>query len=232
MISRKSHEESLKNYMIPVTFSAKMIGYYFDKEHGVIIRSNGSNSINENEFFQKLQAQVNEALIPLIEIVQGLYEIEVNRYLKTGARLTDLPPSDPASKILDLISVLCCDQRFHGKYKLPLPSNAIATKQSNITIDKLANTLAELTNTEVKDSYKLLLKLNACKNSCCVEYKSHINLSSDNRYSLFQKNSPEYYSQGIDELGSFADFLKKIEKSIAYLVVKSKRVNDCTMRNE
>ena len=145
----------------------------------------------------------------------------MDRYCQTGAKISALPHSDPASQLLDLIAVMRANQRFFGKYKSPLPNNAIVTESPGISIDKLAITLAERTNTDIKEAYKLLLKLNACKVACCNEDISYSNLHRENRYSMFSKDSPEYYKQGLDEVVSFADFLKKIEKSIAYLVSKA-----------
>jgi hypothetical protein len=197
-------------------YTDRVNNFYFDKDNGAIITTSFSS---ENKFFKQLQHNIEIALKPLIELVAKESEEELQKYSSTGRMFSRLPQNHPASILLNLKCILEENNKFFGIYKKPLSKNAITDNKSLDSLSIYSEALANLTNTDNKEAYKLLLKLNACREQCY--FVDSMALPVCEQFFITNKTSEVLYKSGVEEIISFADFQKKIEKSIAYLLLKT-----------
>ena len=136
----------------------------------------------------------------------------------------------PANRLLTLGSILECPPKFFGSYKDPLSSEAIVIENESLKLETLAMTLAELTGSDEKDAYNLLLMLNACKQDCY--FADYNNIANSIIRHTQAKNSGlnDSYKIGVEEVDNFADFEKEIEKNIAYLLYNYNKNNEVSER--
>jgi hypothetical protein len=212
-------------YSREVTYTDRLFGFYFYKDHGAIIHTSLSASGVQENFFKQLQNNVNVALHPLLKLIDQAGRKELDNYAKTGGLFSRMPVNHPGSILLNLSSMLQTNPKFFGKYQDPLPINAIPNNNPVNLIEVWAEALANLTHVDKKEAYKLLLKINACKKQYYFVDSGCSDLPKDDRFFVRNKESEDDYKHGIQEIISFADFQKKIEKSIAYLVSKANQDN-------
>ena len=79
--------------------------------------------------------------------------------------------------------------------------------------------MVNLAHVDYQEAYKFLLKINACKKQ--YYFIDSMGAPACDHFFNKNKDNENYYKTGIDEIISFADFQKKIEKSIAYIISKA-----------
>lgn len=213
---KKTFMELVQDSRFSFTKPNRIYGFYFDKENGLIFTTGLSS---ENKHYTQMQKNICTSLKPLIQIVSDAADKELNNYSNTGKLYYQLPPNHPASIFLNLKIALESNFKFFGDYKSKDFHPGI---QNHMEV--WSKSLADLTHVDEKEAYKFLLKINACKSGFHVAMDSTILLSG----TYLQKEN--HYKEGIDEIISFTEFQKKIEKSIAYMISKFNQVKEVSVK--